>query len=207
MNAQEFAEALVDLKKAVELNPQLPDVFSYYGMALLTTGDMAAAAVAFRKGTGVQSQRFRFQPATGRHLQTGPALRRSPELLRTGAACPSGRSRRALPTGHARPDGREHRAGLRQAGATDQGDAAVRGGARLAGHGLLPAQAQGGRRPGTRNGSEAECREPGRPTRGQGCHEAAAAGLAGRDLGAAAPRRRRSAGARATRSAPSAISK
>jgi tetratricopeptide (TPR) repeat protein len=49
MNAQEFAEALVDLRKAVELNPQLPDVYSYYGLALLTTGDMAAAAEAFRK--------------------------------------------------------------------------------------------------------------------------------------------------------------
>jgi tetratricopeptide (TPR) repeat protein len=49
MNAQEFSEALVDLKKAVELNPQLPDVYSYYGLALLTTGDMAAAANAFRK--------------------------------------------------------------------------------------------------------------------------------------------------------------
>jgi Tfp pilus assembly protein PilF len=49
MNAQEFAEALVDLKKAAELNPQLPDVFSYYGMALLSTGDVAAAANAFRK--------------------------------------------------------------------------------------------------------------------------------------------------------------
>src|SRR5438477_311317 len=49
MNAQEFAEALVDLKKAVELNPQLPDVFSYYGLALLATGDMAGAADAFRK--------------------------------------------------------------------------------------------------------------------------------------------------------------
>jgi Flp pilus assembly protein TadD len=49
MNAQEFAEALVDLKKAVELNPQLPDVYSYYGLALLSTGDMAGAADAFRK--------------------------------------------------------------------------------------------------------------------------------------------------------------
>lgn len=49
MNAREFAEALVDLKKAAELNPQLPDVFSYYGLALLTTGDMAGAAEAFRK--------------------------------------------------------------------------------------------------------------------------------------------------------------
>jgi tetratricopeptide (TPR) repeat protein len=49
MNAQEFAEALVDLKKAAELNPRLPDVFSYYGLALLATGDVAAAAGAFRK--------------------------------------------------------------------------------------------------------------------------------------------------------------
>ncbi|HTS64870.1 MAG TPA: tetratricopeptide repeat protein [Candidatus Acidoferrales bacterium] len=49
MNAQEFAEALVDLKKAVELNPRLPDVYSYYGLALLSTGDMAGAADAFRK--------------------------------------------------------------------------------------------------------------------------------------------------------------
>jgi tetratricopeptide (TPR) repeat protein len=49
MNAQDYAEALVDLKRAAELDPQLPDVFSYYGLALLSTGDMAAAANAFRK--------------------------------------------------------------------------------------------------------------------------------------------------------------
>jgi len=49
MNAQDFADALVDLKRAAELNPQLPDVYSYYGLALITTGDMAAAANAFRK--------------------------------------------------------------------------------------------------------------------------------------------------------------
>ena len=49
MNANEFAEARIDLKKAVELNPKLPDVFSYYGVALLSTGDVAAATEAFRK--------------------------------------------------------------------------------------------------------------------------------------------------------------
>ena len=49
MNAQEFADALADLKKAVELDPRLPDVYSYYGLALLSTGDMAGAADAFRK--------------------------------------------------------------------------------------------------------------------------------------------------------------
>jgi len=49
MNAQDFADALVDLQKAVELNPKLPDVYSYYGLALLATGDMNGAADAFRK--------------------------------------------------------------------------------------------------------------------------------------------------------------
>ena len=49
MNAQDFAAALEDLKKATELNPRLPDVFSYYGLALLATGDMAGAAAAFRQ--------------------------------------------------------------------------------------------------------------------------------------------------------------
>jgi Flp pilus assembly protein TadD len=49
MNAQDFSEALTDLKRAAELNPQLPDVYSYYGLALMSTGDMASAAGAFRK--------------------------------------------------------------------------------------------------------------------------------------------------------------
>jgi len=49
MNAQDFSDALADLKKAVELNPKLPDVYSYYGLGLLATGDMAGAADAFRK--------------------------------------------------------------------------------------------------------------------------------------------------------------
>jgi tetratricopeptide (TPR) repeat protein len=33
----------------VELNPKLPDVYAYYGMALAATGDTPQAAVAFRK--------------------------------------------------------------------------------------------------------------------------------------------------------------
>ena len=46
---QDFSGALQDLEKAVELNPQLPDVYAYYGMALAATGDTPGAAVAFRK--------------------------------------------------------------------------------------------------------------------------------------------------------------
>jgi len=49
MSVQDFSGALQDFKKAVDLNPQLPDVFGYYGMALAATGDTPAAAVAFRK--------------------------------------------------------------------------------------------------------------------------------------------------------------
>ena len=45
--ALDYAGALPDLKKAVELNPKLPEVHSYYGQALLRTGDPAGAGVEF----------------------------------------------------------------------------------------------------------------------------------------------------------------
>jgi tetratricopeptide (TPR) repeat protein len=47
--AHDYAGALADMKKAVDLNPQLPDLFAYYGLALLSTGDEAGAADAFGK--------------------------------------------------------------------------------------------------------------------------------------------------------------
>jgi tetratricopeptide (TPR) repeat protein len=49
LNGRDFPAALADLGKAVELNPKLPDVYAYYGQALLRTGDPAAATEAFRK--------------------------------------------------------------------------------------------------------------------------------------------------------------
>jgi tetratricopeptide (TPR) repeat protein len=48
MSVSDFKGALQDFEKAVQLNPQLPDVYSYYGMALAATGDTPAAAKAFR---------------------------------------------------------------------------------------------------------------------------------------------------------------
>lgn len=45
----DFSGALGDFQKAVELNPDLPDVYSYYGLALLSTGDQAGARKAFEK--------------------------------------------------------------------------------------------------------------------------------------------------------------
>ncbi|HLH04530.1 MAG TPA: tetratricopeptide repeat protein [Bryobacteraceae bacterium] len=46
---RDFHGALDDLKKAVDMNPNLPDVYSYYGMALLLTGDQNGARQAFEK--------------------------------------------------------------------------------------------------------------------------------------------------------------
>jgi tetratricopeptide (TPR) repeat protein len=58
LSARENPEALVDLKKAVELNPNLPDVWGYYGQALLRTGDSAAAIDAFHKALAANPNDF-----------------------------------------------------------------------------------------------------------------------------------------------------
>ena len=49
LNACEYPEALVDLRKAAELNPHLPDVYSYLGRAKMDSGDITAARAAFEK--------------------------------------------------------------------------------------------------------------------------------------------------------------
>jgi tetratricopeptide (TPR) repeat protein len=58
MMANDFAGALVDVAKAVELNPKLPSVHSYYGRALLQTGDSAGALAAFRRELEINSNDF-----------------------------------------------------------------------------------------------------------------------------------------------------
>ncbi len=49
LNALEYQDAIADLRKAAELNPHLPDVYSYLGRAEMDSGDMAAAREAFEK--------------------------------------------------------------------------------------------------------------------------------------------------------------
>jgi tetratricopeptide (TPR) repeat protein len=49
MLSRDYPAALKDLEKAIELNPRLPDVFSYYGAALLGAADPDGAAAAFKK--------------------------------------------------------------------------------------------------------------------------------------------------------------
>ena len=45
----DYPSAVKELAGAVELNPKLPQLQSYYGLALLNTGDPDAAAAAFRR--------------------------------------------------------------------------------------------------------------------------------------------------------------
>jgi tetratricopeptide (TPR) repeat protein len=49
LQRMDYAGALEDLKRAVDLNPKLPSVYGFYGQSLMATGDTAGAAVAFRK--------------------------------------------------------------------------------------------------------------------------------------------------------------
>jgi len=54
----DFAGALADLKRSVELNPALPDAHAYYGLALLGTGDQDGARKAFRQELEINPNNF-----------------------------------------------------------------------------------------------------------------------------------------------------
>jgi tetratricopeptide (TPR) repeat protein len=58
LGASDFSGALADLQKAVELDPELPDVYAYYGIALLSTGDQAGAQGAFENALKVDPNNF-----------------------------------------------------------------------------------------------------------------------------------------------------
>ena len=58
LNNADFTGALEDLKKAVEMNPNLPSANAYHGQALMETGDSAGAAAAFRKELALNPNHF-----------------------------------------------------------------------------------------------------------------------------------------------------
>ena len=58
LHAQDFPGALAELSKAVQLNPKLPDVYTYYGQALAGTGDPVRAAGAFRSALAANPNDF-----------------------------------------------------------------------------------------------------------------------------------------------------
>jgi len=49
LEALEYPAAIADLTKAADLNPHLPDLYSYLGQAQMASGDMPAARAAFEK--------------------------------------------------------------------------------------------------------------------------------------------------------------
>ena len=55
---KDFSGAIADLQNAVQLNPNLPDVNAYYGLALLSTGDQNGARKAFEKELQIDPNNF-----------------------------------------------------------------------------------------------------------------------------------------------------
>lgn len=58
LNVHDYPAARADLAKAVELNPNLPDLYGFYGQALQATGDPAAATNAYRKAIAANPNNF-----------------------------------------------------------------------------------------------------------------------------------------------------
>jgi len=77
MMANDFAGARADLQKAVELKPNLPEAYSYYGLSLLQTGDSTGAAAAFRKALEQDPNDFQA------NLNLGALLRQEQEYPRS----------------------------------------------------------------------------------------------------------------------------
>jgi tetratricopeptide (TPR) repeat protein len=69
----DFSGALADLQKAVELNSSLPDLNSYYGLALLSTGNQADARKAFERELQLNPNNF------DANLRMGVLLRQDEE--------------------------------------------------------------------------------------------------------------------------------
>jgi tetratricopeptide (TPR) repeat protein len=58
MQAKDYAGAAVDLARAVELNPDLPEVHAYLGLALLDTGETEQAEKAYRRELEINPNSF-----------------------------------------------------------------------------------------------------------------------------------------------------
>ena len=83
-SAGNYPGAVTELAKAVALNPEVPSLQSYYGQALLFTGDPDAAAEAFRKELAANPNDFdaNFQLASilahrGKSAEARPFLERA----------------------------------------------------------------------------------------------------------------------------------
>ena len=86
LNAGDYPAALVDLAKAVELNPNLPDAWSYYGQALVRTGDPVTAAGAYRKALAANPDDFAANVELAILLKDEDKIAEAKECLRRALA-------------------------------------------------------------------------------------------------------------------------
>jgi tetratricopeptide (TPR) repeat protein len=88
--ARDFKGAIEDLAKAAELNPKLPDVYSYYGLALFVTGDLIGSRKAFESALQQDPNDFEANLHLGlMHRQDEDYDRAATYLSRAAAVRPS----------------------------------------------------------------------------------------------------------------------
>ena len=86
---QDYPQAIRELAKAIELNPGLPSVHSYYGQALLLTGDADGADAAFRSELSANPNDYESNIGLGRILaRRGHAAEAVPYFERAGNVRP-----------------------------------------------------------------------------------------------------------------------
>lgn len=69
LSANDYAGALGEFKKALEINPRLPSLNGYYGTALADTGDIPGAEAALRKELALDPNDYAANFQLGRLLQ------------------------------------------------------------------------------------------------------------------------------------------
>src|SRR5579885_386094 len=82
MMSHDYAAALANFQRAIELNPRLPTLYSLYGQALLDTGDPEGAAAAFTKALAEDPGDFDAHLHLGQILQHGRRCEEAPTPYR-----------------------------------------------------------------------------------------------------------------------------
>jgi tetratricopeptide (TPR) repeat protein len=79
--ADDYPAAVTELASAIRLNPKLPQLRSFYGLALLNTGDPDAAAAAFRQELAGNPNDYASNLALGQILAVSKQFRDAMPLL------------------------------------------------------------------------------------------------------------------------------
>ena len=160
LNAHDYRGAIEDLSTALELNPKLPDVHYFYGLALLSTGDTERAETAFEEELEVNPNNFDSRLQLGALLITDEKYVEAQQNLRRALQLRQGdlATRFQLAVLDIHQDRLE--SARTELEATGKGITDIYPGTRDAGDRLLSPGAQVRWGPRTGTGEEAECGEP-----------------------------------------------